>query len=96
MPDIVRQNCHWWQDDGATQVIGAVITTRSDGEEIAEALEAAGILVLPDHRFNGQAGKPVADALSAYGVNPSDTTSTAIAKVHSKSGHPMHKARRFV
>jgi hypothetical protein len=59
-------------------------------------LEAAGILVLPDHRFNGQAGKPVADALSAYGVNPSDTTGSAMSKVYSKSGHPIHKARRFV
>lgn len=95
--NIPGQRTHGWQDTDAASIaiIGVVEITTGDGEQVAAALEAAGILVLPDHRLSGPVGKPVIDALSAYGVNASDTTASAMAKVQAKSLFPPHKAKRF-
>lgn len=87
---------HNWMDVGATQVIGVVEFTKG-GEQIASALEAAGIFVLPDHRFGETfANHPnIVTALTPYGVTTTDTTATAMAKVQTKSGFPPHKVKRF-
>ena len=91
---------HGWMDTdaGATQIIGvAEMDGRGDGEQIASALEAAGIFVLPDHRFGETlANHPnVVTALAPYGVSATDTAATAMQKVQTKSGFPPHKVKRF-
>lgn len=92
---ILGQHSHGWSADGATQVIG-VVEVSGDTELVATALENAGILLMPDHRFNsGPLGKPLVDALAAHGVNASDTCYTAMEKVYAKSGFPPHKIKRY-
>lgn len=91
---------HGWMDTdaGVTQIVGvAEVDGRGNGEQVASALEAAGIFVLPDHRFGETlANHPnVVTALAPYGVTATDTTATAMAKVWTKSGFPAHKIRRF-
>jgi hypothetical protein len=97
---ISGQSTHGWMDTdaGATQIIGvAEIRGNGNGEQVASALEAAGITVLPDHRFGETfANHPnVVTALAPYGVTATDTTATATAKVLTKSGFPPHKVKRF-
>jgi hypothetical protein len=79
-----------------TQVIGvAEIFRNGDGEQVASALEAAGVIVLPDHRFGQTLPAAIVTVLSPYGVTATDTTATAMAKVQTKSGFPPHKIKRF-
>lgn len=95
---IPGQSTHGWLDTdaGATQIIGiAEIRSNGDGEHVASALEAVGVLVLPDHRFGATLPAAVVTALAPYGVTASDTTKTAMAKVQTKSGFPPHKVKRF-
>jgi hypothetical protein len=92
------QSTHGWMDTdaAATQIIGvAEIFRNGNGEQVASALEAAGIIVLPDHRFGSVVPATVVTALAPYGVTATDTTATAMAKVEAKSGFPPHKVRRF-
>lgn len=94
------QSTHGWVDSdaGAPQIIGVVeIDGRGNGEQVALALEAAGIFVLPDHRFGETlANHPnVVAALAPYGVTTTDTVGTAMAKIYTKSGFPPHKIKRF-
>jgi len=93
---IPGQRTHGWADtdNGSNQVIG-VAEVWGDTELVATALENAGILLMPDHRFNGPIGKPIVDALAAHGVNASDTCCSAMEKIHAKSGFPPHKMKRY-
>jgi hypothetical protein len=95
---IPGQSTHGWLDTaaGVTQIIGvAHINGNGDGEHVASALEAAGILVLPDHRFKATLATDIVTALTPYGVSATDTTATAMAKVQTTSGFPPHKVKRF-
>jgi hypothetical protein len=82
LKNVQRHSQHGWRPDGDDkQVIGVVEVGHGDAEAIACALEAAGILVLPDHRT---------------AVCPTDTTKQAMHKIHSVSGFPPLKPKRFV
>lgn len=93
---ILGQSYHGWLDAGATQSIGAIeVRPNGNGEQIAAALESAGIQVLPDHRFGVTLPASAVTALARYNVTATDTTASAMSKIHAISGWPPHKARRF-
>jgi hypothetical protein len=94
---IQGQSTHGWRPDGDDkQVIGIVqVFGKGDPERIADALEAAGILVLPDHKGTECIAPEHHEKLKRHGVLPTDTTKQAIAKVHAIAGFPPLKPKRF-
>lgn len=87
---------HGWRPDPAQgQVIGVVNVHNGDPELVANALEDAGITVLPDHKQGAKIAAAHAQKLAAHGVNASDTTLSAMTKVHAIAGFPPIKPRRF-
>ena len=97
---IPGQHTHGWCADGddpsKDSIIGvAEIEPQGDGECVASALEAAGIHVLPDHRFGEKLTAAQVAALSKHGVIAGDTTPTAMQKIHAVSGFAPHKVKRF-
>lgn len=94
LKSIPGKDVRGWTNSGSAQAIG-VVEVSGDTEAVALALENAGILLMPDHRMGGPPSQAVVNALSSYGVLPSDTTASAMMKVHSHSGFPYHKPKRY-
>lgn len=92
---ISGQSTHSWRPDEDTQVIGVVEVGRGDTERVADALDAAGILILPDHKTAETISPEHAAAMAKHGVLPSDTTKSAMFKVHGVSGFNPLKPKRF-
>jgi hypothetical protein len=91
------QRTHGWRPDGDDkQVIGVVeITGKGDPEEAADALEAAGIMVLPDHKTDQALDSTHVAALKQHGIAEGDTTKVAMTKIHTIAGFPPIKPKRF-
>ncbi|MFZ1973837.1 MAG: hypothetical protein WAU89_13385 [Candidatus Acidiferrales bacterium] len=87
---------HGWRPDGTDkQVIGVVEVGDGDSEQIAEALEGAGILLLPDHKTDQAIDSEHYQRMKQHGVLESDNTKQAMTKVHGVSGfHPL-KPKRY-
>ena|ERR1700675_4406719 len=90
------QRTHGWRPDGDDkQVIGVVEVTTGDTDEVAEAMESAGILLLPDHKTDQAISPEHHQRMQQHGVLPTDTTKQAITKVHGTSGFPPLKPKRY-
>ena len=93
---IPGQQPHGWRpDENTQQVIGVVNVHTGDPDAVADALEAAGIEVLPDHKGTETIAAAHHQKLKQHGVLPTDTTKTAMTKVHGISGFPPLKPKRF-
>jgi hypothetical protein len=68
---------------------------RCDAEQVIDALEAQGIMWLPDHKTNEQIKPEHHQSLKRHGVQPSHTTAQAMKQVHSIAGFPPIKPKRF-
>jgi hypothetical protein len=90
------QRTHGWRPDGDDkQVIGVVEVLMGDTEQVCDALEAAGILILPDHKGTETIAAEHHEKLKLHGVLPTDTTKIAMTKVHGIAGFPPLKPKRF-
>jgi hypothetical protein len=90
------QRTHGWRPDGDDkQVIGVAEVLGSDPSRVCDALEKAGIMVLPNHKSNEVIAPEHASALAKHGVLPADTTKQALTKIHGVSGFPPLKPGRF-
>ena len=99
-PPVIGARTHGWcaenEDPHTGQIVGVVeLDGRADSEEVITRLEAAGIQWLPNHRDNAPIADAHADALARHGVRRGHTTAEALTAVHSVSGFPPHKPRRF-
>jgi hypothetical protein len=96
LKDIPGHQPHGWRPDGDDkQVIGVVNVHAGDPDRVAEALEAAGIHVLPDHKGTETIAPEHHERLKRHGVLPTDTTKLAMHKVHGIAGFPPIKPKRF-
>lgn len=90
------QRTHGWRPDGADkQVIGVIEVDTGDTEEVAEACEAAGILLLPDHKTDQTIDSEHFARMKQHGVLASDNTKQAMTKVHGVSGFSPLKPKRY-
>jgi hypothetical protein len=90
------QRTHGWRPDGDDkQVIGVVEVSTGDTDEVAEAMEAAGILLLPDHKTDQAIDSEHYQRMKQHGVIASDTTKSAMTKVHGVSGFSPLKPKRY-
>jgi hypothetical protein len=92
---IPGQNTHGWSADGDETVIGVAEVTSGDTEQVAAALEAADIMLLPDHRTSEKITAEHHAKLSKHGVLPTHTTKEALAQIHKVSGFPPLKPKRY-
>jgi len=89
---------HCYSEDGdESQVIGVVEIKNGDPEQIIDALEAQGIIWLPNHLGTQTICADACAALSEYGVQSTHTTAQAMTLVHQDCGFPplQPKAKRF-
>ena len=94
LQDVKGHSMHGWTADGTTQCVGVVECT-GDTEIVACALEAAGINLLPDHKGSEVITAEHHTKLKQHGVLPTDTTKSAMTKVHGVSGFPPLKPKRY-
>lgn len=86
----------WTAEPDDPQVIGVVeMDGRCDAEIVIDALEAQGIMWLPDHKTGEQIKPEHAAALAKHGVLPTHTTAQAMNTVNAKAGFPPLKPKRF-
>ena len=83
-------------DPTKNQIVGVVeMSGNTDPEKVIDALEAVGIMWLPNHMTDQAIAPEHAAALSKHGVQPTDNTKQAMTKVHSVAGFPPLKPKRF-
>jgi hypothetical protein len=94
---IPTHGTHWANDHDPNdrQVVGVVEISKGDPDHVADALEAAGILVLPDHKGTETVPREHYLRLQRHGVLPTDTTKQAMLKVHASTGRLPLKPKRF-
>lgn len=86
---------HCWTTNGTPQAVCVVHVGQLKADKVATALEDAGMILLPDHRYGAVVPTAVVTALAAYGVVTTDTTMTVMKKVYGVSGWPLHKPKRY-
>ena|ERR1700720_3410216 len=97
LDSIVGQGTHGWRPDGATdkQVIGVCEVTTADPDLVCEALEAQGVLILPDHKTADTIAPEHYQKLKQHGVLATDTCKQAMTKIHGVSGFRPILPKRF-
>jgi hypothetical protein len=92
--------CHGWtpgtkEDAENGEVIGVVEMNGADIDEVLDALEAQGIMYLPNHTKNQTIAAEHAAVLAKHGVEPHHTTAEAMTIVHAKAGMPVLKPKGY-
>jgi hypothetical protein len=96
LQNVRGQRTHGWRPDGDDkQVIGVIEIDTGDTEEVAEACEASGILLLPDHKTDQAIDSEHFQRMKQHGVLATDTTKQAMTKVLGVSGFPPLKPKRY-
>jgi hypothetical protein len=94
------KSTHGWcaagDDPKKDQIVGVVeMMGNTDAERIIDALEAVGIMWLPNHFLKQTIAPEHAAALARHGVLQTETTEQAMTKVHAIAGFPPLRPKRF-
>lgn len=88
-------NFHVWTDDDGLSVGVVHMDGQCDAEAVIEWMEGQGFAWLPNHQTSEQIKHEHVQRLDKHGVIAGDTTAQAMTKVHTKSGFPPLKPKRF-
>lgn len=93
-PQLMGATFHVWTDSGHS--VGVVnMDGDCDSDKVISALESAGYSWMPNHFGIDPIGTDCAQCLGSYGVLATDTTVTAMTKIHAAAGFPPLKPRKF-